>query len=53
VAKSDEEVDGTIVIREKAWFSNELTVVFCTGQIVILKWAAGRERGEGLELPGI
>ena len=37
VDKSEEEEDGTTVIREKERFSNELTLVFCTGQIATLK----------------
>lgn len=35
--KSEEEEDGKTVIREKERFSNELTLVFCTGQITTLK----------------
>jgi len=37
VDKSEEEEDGKTVIREKERFSNELTVVFCTGEIATLK----------------
>jgi Uncharacterised methyltransferase family (DUF6094) len=37
VDKSEEEEDGTTVIRERERFSNELTLVFCTGQIATLK----------------
>ncbi len=37
VDKSEEEEDGTTVIREKERFSNELTVVFSTGEIASLK----------------
>ncbi|HEX5422146.1 MAG TPA: DUF6094 domain-containing protein [Candidatus Acidoferrales bacterium] len=37
VDKSEEEEDGKTVIREKERFSNELTLVFCTGQITTLK----------------
>ena len=37
VDKSEEEEDGATVIREKERFSNELTLVFCTGEIAILK----------------
>jgi hypothetical protein len=37
VDKSEEEEDGKTVIREKERFSNELTLVFCTGEIAILK----------------
>jgi hypothetical protein len=37
VAKSEEEEDGATVIREKERFSNELTLVFCNGEIAILK----------------
>jgi len=33
----EEEEDGTTVIREKERFSNELTLVFSTGQVVSLK----------------
>lgn len=37
VDKSEEEEDGKTVIREKERFSNELTLVFCTGEIANLK----------------
>lgn len=37
VDKSEEEEDGKTVIREKERFSNELTLVFCTGEIAVLK----------------
>ena len=37
VDKSEEEEDGTTVIREKERFSNELTLVFCTGETISLK----------------
>ena len=37
VDKSEEEEDGVIVIREKERFSNELTVVFSTGEVTSLK----------------
>ena len=37
VDKSEEEEDGVTVIREKERFSNELTVVFCTGEVTSLK----------------
>lgn len=37
VDKSEEEEDGKTIIREKERFSNELTVVFCTGEIATLK----------------
>jgi len=37
VDKSEEEEDGKTVIREKERFSNELTLVFCTGEITTLK----------------
>lgn len=37
VDKSEEDEDGATVIREKERFSNELTLVFCTGGIAILK----------------
>ena len=37
VEKSEEEEDGATVIREKERFSNELTLVFCTGEISSLK----------------
>jgi SAM-dependent methyltransferase len=37
VDKSEEEEDGMTVIREKERFSNELTLVFCTGEIATLK----------------
>jgi hypothetical protein len=37
VDKSEEEEDGATVIREKERFSNELTVVFSTGEIASLK----------------
>ena len=35
--KTEEEEDGVITVREKERFSNELTVVFSTGQVAILK----------------
>jgi len=39
VTDSSEEVeeDGTIIHRERECFSNELTVVYSTGQVAILK----------------
>ena len=37
IDKSEEEEDGKTVIREKERFSNELTLVFCTGEIATLK----------------
>ena len=37
VDKSEEEEDGKTIIREKERFSNELTLVFCTGEIASLK----------------
>ena len=37
VDKFEEEEDGKTIIREKERFSNELTLVFCTGDITILK----------------
>jgi 16S rRNA G966 N2-methylase RsmD len=37
VDKCEEEEDGKTIIREKERFSNELTLVFCTGEIVTLK----------------
>ena len=37
VEKSEEEEDGKTVIREKERFSNELTLIFCTGEIASLK----------------
>jgi hypothetical protein len=37
VDKFEEEEDGATVIREKERFSNELTVVFSTGEIANLK----------------
>lgn len=37
VDKSEEEEDGKTVIREKERFSNELTLVFCTGEISTVK----------------
>ncbi|HXU20483.1 MAG TPA: DUF6094 domain-containing protein [Verrucomicrobiae bacterium] len=37
VDKSEEEEDGKIIIREKERFSNELTLVFCSGEIATLK----------------
>ncbi len=35
--KTEEEEDGVITIRENERFSNELTVVYSTGQVAILK----------------
>jgi SAM-dependent methyltransferase len=37
VDKTEEEEYGVITVREKERFSNELTVVFSTGQVAILK----------------
>lgn len=37
VDKSEEEGDGKTIIREKERFSNELTLVFRTGEIATLK----------------
>jgi SAM-dependent methyltransferase len=37
VDRTEEEEDGKTVIREKERFSNELTLVFCTGEITSLK----------------
>ena len=38
VDKTEEEDDhGVVTIREKERFSNELTVVFSTGQVAVLK----------------
>jgi hypothetical protein len=37
VDKTEEEEDGVITVREKERFSNELTLVFATGQVTILK----------------
>jgi hypothetical protein len=37
VDKTEEEEDGKTVIREKERFSNELTLVFSTGEIAVLK----------------
>jgi hypothetical protein len=37
VDKSEEEEDAATVIIEKERFSNELKLVFCTGEIAILK----------------
>ncbi|MGA9883475.1 MAG: DUF6094 domain-containing protein [Candidatus Acidiferrales bacterium] len=37
VDKSEVEEDGATVIREKERFSNELTLVFCTGEITSVK----------------
>jgi len=37
VDKTEEEEDGKTIIREKERFANELTLVFCTGEIAILK----------------
>jgi hypothetical protein len=33
----EEDEEGIITLREKERFSNELTVVFTTGQVAILK----------------
>jgi len=35
--KTEEEEDGKTIIREKERFSNELTLVFATGEIAVLK----------------
>lgn len=37
VDKCEEEEDGKTIIREKERFSNELTLVFCSGEIATLK----------------
>lgn len=37
VEKSEDEEDGKRIIREKERFTNELTLVFCGGETVILK----------------
>jgi len=37
VDKSEEQEDGATVICEKERFSKELTLVFCNGEIAILK----------------
>jgi 16S rRNA G966 N2-methylase RsmD len=37
VDKTEEEEDGVITVREKERFSNELTLVYSTGQVAILK----------------
>jgi hypothetical protein len=37
VDRSEEEDDGKTIIREKERFSNELTLVFCTGEVATLK----------------
>jgi SAM-dependent methyltransferase len=37
VDKSEEEEDGKTIIRERERFSNELTLIFCTGEIAVLK----------------
>ena len=37
IDKAEEEEDGVITIREKERFSNELTLVYATGQVAILK----------------
>ena len=38
VDKTEEEDDqGVVTVREKERFSNELTVVYTTGQVAILK----------------
>ena len=35
--KIEEDEQGVITVREKERFSNELTVVFSTGQVAVLK----------------
>ncbi len=35
--KTEEEEDRVITIREKERFSNELTLVYSTGEVAILK----------------
>jgi len=35
--KTEEEADGVVTIREKERFSNELTLVYSTGEVAILK----------------
>ena len=40
VDRTEEEEDGSTVIREKERFSNELTLVFVSGEIATLKQAS-------------
>jgi hypothetical protein len=37
VDKTEEEEDGVITLRERERFSNELTVVYSTGEVSVLK----------------
>jgi 16S rRNA G966 N2-methylase RsmD len=37
IDKTEEEEDGVITVREKERFSNELTLVYSTGQVAVLK----------------
>jgi hypothetical protein len=37
VDKTEEEEDGVITVREKERFTNELALVFSTGQVTIVK----------------
>jgi hypothetical protein len=37
VDRTEEEEDGATVVREKERFSNELTLIFSSGEIAILK----------------
>ena len=37
IDKTEEEEDGVITVREKERFSNELTLVYSTGEVAILK----------------
>jgi 16S rRNA G966 N2-methylase RsmD len=37
VDKTEEEEDGVITVREKERFSNELTIVYSTGEVAMLK----------------
>jgi hypothetical protein len=37
VDKTEEEEDGVITLRERERFSNELTVVYSTGEVAVLK----------------
>jgi hypothetical protein len=37
VDKTEEEEDGVITLRERERFTNELTVVYSTGEVAVLK----------------
>jgi hypothetical protein len=37
IQRSEEQEDGVVMIREKEYFSSELTLVYSSGKVAILK----------------